>query len=303
MQSWSGVSRLAVAVITGCSTGIGYEMALALARAGYDLFATMRNTAAGAPLSRIAAEENLSLHVVTLDVDSDASVNEAFARIGSKQKQVDVLVNNAGIALTGPIEEAGMPAFRRSMETNFFGVLRCIEAVLPGMRERRSGWIVNVSSVSGRVSQPAEGPYVASKFALEGLSEVLAQEVRAFNIHVAILQPGVIDTPIFAKAGKLPAGSHYPHERRLRAQFRASLERATPAAEVGQRLVAILASDSWQLRHPVGQDARPLLTLRKMLSDEEWIERSSDEDDEAWLRRMRRDYGIDLAPYLAADTL
>jgi NAD(P)-dependent dehydrogenase (short-subunit alcohol dehydrogenase family) len=148
--------------------------------------------------------------------------------------RIDVLVNNAGIAPLGAIEELPLPEFHRTMETNYFGALRCIQAVLPTMLIQRQGCIINVPSVAGQIALAATAPYTSSKFALEALSEVLAQEVKAFNIRVAIVEPGVIQTPILDKMRDVPADTRYPYEQRLQVLFAASLKQPVSPAVVGR---------------------------------------------------------------------
>jgi NAD(P)-dependent dehydrogenase (short-subunit alcohol dehydrogenase family) len=196
------------------------------------------------------------------------------------------------------MEELPLEAFRQAMETNFFGALRCIQAVLPQMREQRSGCIINVTSVAGRIAGAAQGPYTASKFALEAASEVLAQEVKTFNIRVCIVEPGIIQTPIFDKLRTIPADTRYPHERRLHALFAASLAHPVSPAVVGEQIRQILESGSWQLRYPVGPDAAPFLTWRARMSDEEWVDFGAIGDDDAWCTRVEQDFRLDVRPYL-----
>jgi len=180
-------------VITGTSRGIGLATALELARAGHEVVATMRKPAGSPELGERAAKEKLPIRIETMDVDSDESVKRTFGKIFA-QGPVDVLVNNAGIERTGAIEETPVADFRTCMETNYFGAIRCIQAVMRPMRERGSGAIINVTSVAGRIAVSPMGPYTASKFALEALSETLAQELKAFGVRVAIVEPGIIDT-------------------------------------------------------------------------------------------------------------
>jgi NAD(P)-dependent dehydrogenase (short-subunit alcohol dehydrogenase family) len=289
---------MAVALVTGTSTGIGLSTALALGRAGHTVYATMRTPERTPQLADTATAEGLAITVLKMDVDSDASVDVAFESVWSEQDHLDALVNNAGIGSIGPVEEAPMEVFRQAMETNYFGALRCIKAVLPRMRERRSGCIINVSSVAGRVPVAPQGPYAASKFALEALSEILAQEVKGFNIRVAIVEPGIIATPILEKRPDVPVDSQYPHERRLRAMFLAALANPTSAEVVANQIREIVGGDSWKLRYPVGPDARPLISMRRLTPDEEWIERYGEPDDEVWCRRMQEEFMAgDLRPY------
>ena len=179
------------------------------------------------------------------------------------------------------------------METNFFGGLRCIQAVVPSMRERRQGTIVNVTSIAGRVALPAHAPYAASKWAFEALSECLAQEMRAFNVRVVIVEPGVIATPIFAKARPLPRNSPYPPARRMRAIFAAALANPTPPSLVGELIRDFVDGDSWRLRHPAGPDAIPILKRRASRTDEQVIEEAAESDNE-FVERVKREFGADV---------
>jgi NAD(P)-dependent dehydrogenase (short-subunit alcohol dehydrogenase family) len=231
-----------------------------------------------------------------MDVDSDASVSDTLGEVLAIRGRIDVLVNNAGIAQLGSIEETPLSTFREVMETNYFGALRCIHVVLPGMRARKSGLIVSVTSVAGRVASGGQSTYCASKFALEALSESLAAEVRGHGIRVAILEPGVVATPIFGKE-RMTAKSVYPHARRLQALFSASLERPVPPSVVGDAIRDIVASDSWTLRYPVGPDALPLLQWRASLSDEDWAARGA-LDDESWCQLMEAGTGLNIRKYL-----
>ena len=214
---------MATVLITGCSSGIGLATALAFARAGHTVVAAMRNPARAPELAGIVARERLPVSIVTMDVDSDASVRDAIARIGETAGGIDVLVNNAGIERMGSVEQLPLADFRAVMETNYFGVIRCIQAVLPGMRARRSGRIINITSVAGRISLSPMASYTASKFALEALSECLAQEVKPFGIRVAIVEPGIIDTAMSRNIGSPEEPSPYPQQRRNAALFAAML--------------------------------------------------------------------------------
>jgi len=191
------------------------------------------------------------------------------------------------------VEELPLDVFREVMETNYFGPLRCIKAVLPSMRERRHGCIVNVTSIAGRIALPPQAAYAASKWALEALSECLAQEMRAFNVRVAIVEPGVIATPIFSKARPLPADSPYPHARRQRALFAASLAQPTSPYVVGEKICQIVDSDSWQLRYPVGPDAEPVLKWRASKTDEEIVQLGGASDEE-YKMIAKREFGLDV---------
>lgn len=286
---------MAVAVVTGSSTGIGQATAATLARAGHTVYATMRNpNTGGEDLRKMAAHEKLQLRFAALDVDSDESVRDTIAKILSEEGHIDVLVNNAGIGQGGAVEETPLASFRATMETNFFGALRCIQAVVPGMRERRSGCIVNVTSVAGRFSSAPQAAYASSKFALEALSECLAQEMKTFGVRVAIVEPGVIATPIFGKLETPPASTRYPHTRRIAELFRASLENPVSPYVVGEKIREIVSSGTWQLRHPVGPDAAGLLAWRASMSDEQWVDWGALTDDE-WVAYVRQNFKLNVS--------
>lgn len=229
-----------------------------------------------------------------LDVDSDESVRSAVQEVLAARRSIDVLVNNAGVAGGGPVEEAGIADFRKVMETNFFGALRCAQAVLPGMRQERSGHILNVSSVAGRVALSPQAPYAASKWALEAMSEILAQEVRPFGIRVALIEPGVIATPIYGKVPPRQWSSYYPQGKRIMALFQASLQNPTPASVVGDKIVEIVNRKDTTLRHPVGPYAKGFLEWRSSMTDEQWIQWGGVESDEEWVRNVKRDFGMDV---------
>ena len=238
--------------------------------------------------------EKLPLTVAALNVDDDASVESAFGKVLAEHGRLDVLVNNAGIGGGGSVEESSMARFREVMETNFFGALRCIKAVVPEMRRQRQGCIINVTSIAGRMALAPAAAYSASKFALEALSECLAQEMKAFNVRVAVVEPGVIATPIFSKAAPIPADSPYPHYRRQRALFAQSLTKPTSPYVVGDKIREIVDGNSWQLRYPVGPDAAPFLQWRASKTDEEVINIGAASDMD-YILMVKRDFGLDLS--------
>jgi NAD(P)-dependent dehydrogenase (short-subunit alcohol dehydrogenase family) len=282
------------AVVTGSSTGIGLATAVTLARAGQSVYATMRNPRkGGAELRAIAEREHLPLHIVALDVDSDESVRSAFSRILAEVGRIDVLVNNAGITLLSAVEETPISAFRAVMETNYLGALRCIQAVLPGMRERRSGCIINITSVAGRLAVAPQAAYSSSKFALEAASESLAQEVKALGIRVALVEPGVIATPIFGKVEPPAPNSNYPHARRIYELFKTSLENPVSPYVVGEKIREIVESGTWKLRHPVGPDAEGFLAWRASMTDEQWVEWGA-LSDEQFVEHVRQNFHLNV---------
>lgn len=286
---------MASVLITGTSTGIGLATALNLGRAGHKVYATMRNPSRAPELAEKTAEEKLPIKISTMDVDSDSSVKTAIADIHKDAGHIDVLVNNAGIERSGSVEELPLAEFRAVMETNYFGALRCIQAVVPQMRQRKGGCVINVTSVAGRIASSPLAPYTASKFALEALSEALAQEMKTFNVRVAVVQPGIIDTPMARRLEKPTTASPYTQKRRFAHLFSAALKEPAQPSVVAEKIREIIESGTWQLRHPVGPDALPFLGWRNSLTDEEWVELHG-ADDDTWYRRMERDFGLAIRP-------
>jgi NAD(P)-dependent dehydrogenase (short-subunit alcohol dehydrogenase family) len=277
-------------IITGASRGIGLETALAFGRAGYKVFATMRNPEGAPDLEKIIKKESLAITISAMDVDSDKSVKTAIDTILQANGPVDVLVNNAGIERHGAIEELEIADFKAVMETNYFGVLRCIKALLPQMRKDRNGCIINVASVAGHIANTPLGAYSASKFALEAVSEALAGEVKPYNIRVAIVEPGIIDTDM-AREIKVGGISNYPQVNRFGGLFAASLKTPTQATMVAEKILEIANSSGWQLRHPVGPDAKPFLDWRASKSDEEWVDWNAAKDED-WYNAVQTEFGL-----------
>jgi NAD(P)-dependent dehydrogenase (short-subunit alcohol dehydrogenase family) len=286
---------MASVLITGTSKGIGLATALAFGRAGHRVHATMRNPVLSPELAQTAARERLPILISTLDVDSDRSVEDVVRNIQEQHGPIEVLVNNAGIAQNGSVEELQLSEFRAVMETNYFGVLRCIQALVPSMRQRRSGCIINVSSVAGRIACSPLGPYMASKWALEALSEALAREMKTFGVRVAIVEPGIIDTRMARELEGRPDDSLYRQSARFAALFKAALRNPVPPSLVAQKILEIAEKETWQLRHPVGPDAIPFLEWRSKFTDEEWVEFNAS-DDETWHRQIERDFGLATHP-------
>ena len=286
---------MASVLITGTSSGLGLATALAFARAGHTVHATMRQPRGAPELGELAAAERLPITISTMDVDSDASVRERIEQILSESGPIDALVNNAGIERTGSVEELPLSEFRAVMETNYFGAVRCIQALLPTMRKRRNGCIINMSSVAGRIANSPLTPYAASKFALESLSESLAQEMKPFNVRVAIVEPAITDTPMSRRIETSSIPSSYPQQRRFARFFAAALKNPVPASVVAEKVLEIFDSGTWQLRHPAGPGAEPFLEWRKSMSDEEWVNWGA-LDDDSWYDRVKNDFGMDARP-------
>jgi NAD(P)-dependent dehydrogenase (short-subunit alcohol dehydrogenase family) len=182
-----------IAIVTGSSSGIGFETALALARNGFYTYATMRNLKKSTSIKKIATKEILPLKVISLDVDDDLSAKEAIQEIISEKQRIDILVNNAGYGLIGPIEDISIEEeLKPQFDTNLYGVIRVTQQVLPIMRSQKSGKIINVSSIGGIVGYPFSAAYCSTKFALEGLSESLSYEVDQFGIKVILIEPALV---------------------------------------------------------------------------------------------------------------
>ena len=277
-------------LITGTSKGIGLETALAFGRAGYTVFATMRNPENAAAFKQQIKDESLAISIHKMDVDSDESVKKCMEAILQENGFIDVLVNNAGIEHNNSIEELEMSDFKAVMETNYFGVLRCIKSVLPLMRKNRKGCIINISSVSGHIANTPLGAYSASKYALEAVSEALAGEVKPFNIRVAIVEPGIIDTQM-AQNIKAGGESIYPQVNRFGGLFAASLKTPTSPSLVADKILEIAESETWKLRHPVGSSAEPFLAWRASMNDEQWIDWNA-ANDEDWYKSVEKDFGL-----------
>jgi NAD(P)-dependent dehydrogenase (short-subunit alcohol dehydrogenase family) len=230
-------------------------------------------------------------------VNDIGSVKQAVASVIKTEGQIDVLINNAGIAAIGALEEIPLDLFRSVMETNYFGTLRCIQEVLPSMRQRQGGTIINITSVAGRIFSQAHSAYCASKAAVEALSESLAQEVLPYNIRVAVVEPGVIETPIFGKENEIPKHTNYLNTKRLTALFAASLENHVKPETVAFVLADIIEGRSNSFRNPAGPDAEPLLQWRSSVPDEVWIN-AHNIDDETWISNQEKYLNLNVRPYL-----
>jgi NAD(P)-dependent dehydrogenase (short-subunit alcohol dehydrogenase family) len=286
---------MSVAVVTGASTGIGQATAVRLGREHDTVWGALRNPDGADELRKAAADSGVDdLRLVRLDVDDDASVEEAFGQIFAESGEVDVLVNNAGISGAGVIEEAPLDEFRRQMETNFFGVLRCTQAVLPSMRERRSGCIVNVSSIAGRFIRSGMGIYSASKHAVEAISETMALEVAPFDIRVVIIEPGVIRTPIWTKAAPPDPDTAYSHvNEKTMAYFAKMLQTPAPPELVADVIADAIVTDEPRLRYVVGWEAEAIAEVRPTLADEDLVAMARLEGDE-WKAEWEKQFGFSL---------
>ena len=282
------------AVVTGTSTGIGLATSLHLARNGYRVFAGMRNLGKAEQLRAAATEARLPIDVIALDVTSNESIASAFAQAGA----VDVLVNNAGIGGATPLELTPEDEHRAMFETNYFGAIACIQAVLPGMRERKRGAIVNVTSVAGILATPNQIPYSASKWALECAGEALAHEVRRFGVRVVNIEPGVVMTSIFdnsASATRYEKTSPYqPIMRRNGKFFAAGFRNPVQPEQVAATILEAITTPEYRLRWPVGKDALGFTRGRPKVPDEAWVGMGDDLSDQEYNQRYFDYFGIRL---------
>jgi NAD(P)-dependent dehydrogenase (short-subunit alcohol dehydrogenase family) len=252
---------MARVLITGCSTGIGRATAVELTKRGHDVVATARRPETIDDLDVAAT--------LALDVDDDASVRAAVDAAG----ELDALVNNAGFGVSGPVEQVTLEHGRSIMETNFFGAVRMLQAVVPQMRERESGVVVNVTSLAGRVAPPLGGFYSASKFALEGLSEALHYEVGHFGIRVRLVEPGIFSTAFQGKEYGFEISPPYDELEREWEKVRAVLtdgQEPSGSEPVAAVIADAVESDEPRLRWPVGADAEMVLAVRSTSTDEEF---------------------------------
>ena len=261
-----------IAVVTGSSSGIGFETSLALAREGYFTYATMRDLKKEAVIKKIAEEENLPLKVIELDVDNDDSVQNAVETIIEEKQRIDVLVNNAGWGIWGTAEDVSIEEFRAQFETNFFSVVRMIQKVAPIMRKQGTGDIVNISSIAGRIGFPVSTAYISSKFAIEGLSESLRYELGPFGVDVIIIEPGVIKTNFFdsMKTAKKADDAYKEITEKVISGVKMMAEMGTPPKEVANVIIKSLKDEKPLPRYVVGNDAAMFLEAKKMKTDIEF---------------------------------
>ena len=263
-----------VALVTGCSSGIGLETAISLAREGHFTYATMRNMKKSGDLDKIVNDEGLPIKILELDVDDEESVDNALGKIMDEKGRIDTLVNNAGWGMWGTVEDVSIEEFKQQFETNFFSIIRMIQKIAPVMRKQKSGNIVNVSSVAGRIGFPVTPAYISSKFALEGLSECLRFELGSFGINVIIIEPGVIKTNFFDSmkmAKKSDSDSVYNEiTSKVVSGVKMMAEMGTDPKEVADTIIKSINAENPLPRYIVGNDAMMFLESKKMKTDIEF---------------------------------
>ncbi len=286
-----------VSVVTGANSGIGRATAIHLAGQGHEVYGTVRRLDKAAKLNSMAADAGVEVQLVVIDVADDDSVTHGMAEVLERAGHVDNLVNNAGVGGNSVAEECPISLYAEVMNINLYGAIRCVQAVLPQMRARGSGCIVNVTSVVGRVAAIGQQPYFTSKWALEGMSEGLAQEVAPFGIRVAIIEPGITKSAIFAKNIDSPnqTGAYDAPYRRMFQMYAAGLAEATDPFEVGAVIQHAITTDTPKLRYPVSWGGREMIAGRRAMTDEEWVAMGAIVDDAEYYDAFERHFTKRLA--------
>lgn len=285
-----------VAVITGSNSGIGRAAAVDLATKGWTVYGTMRSLDKGQKLQAMADAAGVAVTPIVCDVTDTASVNHAMAEILERAGRIDVLINNAGVGGNATVEECTIDRFTEVMDINLHGPVRCIQAVLPHMRERSSGTIVNVTSVIGRFAAIGQAPYVASKWAAEGMSQELAHELAPFGIRVVIVEPGVIKTAIMAKNLDAPneTGAYSNHYQRQFEFYAAGLADPDDPSVVSETIYEAVTTGEPRLRWTCGWGSAELTTALDSVADEDWIRLGAIEDNADYRRQFSDLYGLDV---------
>ena len=264
--------KLRTILITGASSGIGKATALYLAAKGYHVIGTSRSSRRLAALQTEARERALPLAVIELDINQPQAIEQAIPRLIREHGTIDVLVNNAGYGLWGPVETISITQLKNQFETNLFAPVRLIKAVLPGMKKQGEGLIINISSVLGRLATPFNGGYASSKFALEGISESLRSEMTPFGIHTVILEPGLfrtsfIDNQVVGETTYCPGMLYEPfiaNYQRMSLRLRGN---AGDPEKVGRVILRIIRSKHPAFRYTIGMDARLGVIAAKLLPE------------------------------------
>jgi len=285
MRQNSGIvisTQQQIALVTGSSSGIGYETSLRLAQNGIYTYASMRNLSKSGEILGYAKRDNLPLKTLRLDITDEESISRAIDKIIAEKNRIDIIVNNAGYSLLGPLEQLDIVEIKDEFETNFFGIIELIQKVLLLMRKQGYGRIINISSLAGRIGFPLSSAYVSSKFALEGLVESLRYEVQPFGIHVILIEPGVIKTNFVnnMKIGRNVITSSdnnnngiSPYveilQKRISA-FKPRFEKGSAVSKVADMVLEAVTSDNPKARYLVGEDALKMMEKRKNATEEEF---------------------------------
>jgi len=251
-----------VAVISGCSSGIGRATAELLAKNGFKVYATMRNT------DEISFDDD-NIQTALLDVNSQESIDSAIDIILENEGKIDVLINNAGYGLIGSIEDCSIDEIKSQFETDFFGPARMIKKIVPRMRERKSGIIINISSIAGQIGFPFSSAYSSSKFALEGMTDSLRQELGEYEIKLSLIEPGVVKTKFHQnlQVATNAKSSHYKDQTELMVENAAKLfEMGIQPQEVADKILEVIKTKNPEPRYTVGTDAKLFMENKKRMS-------------------------------------
>lgn len=263
-------------LVTGCSSGIGLATCHVLSRNNFMTYGTVRNLSKAKKIQDLIDRENLSLKILRLDVNDNQSIKLAVKKILTDTGRIDVLINNAGYGMFGPVEEITTQEVKKQFETNFFGTIRLIKAIVPIMRKQGNGTIVNISSMVGRFGVPLNSAYVSSKFAVEGLSESISFELEEFGIRVIVIEPGVVKSDFFhnikVKGMNLESPYHKLMERRVNFLDKAMKNSLTSSYDVADTILEALNSKDPKFRYVIGNDATNSLRMRNSLSDRKFME-------------------------------
>ena len=267
--------RSRVAIVTGSSSGIGFEISLMLARHGFITYATMRDLQKSSTLRSIADKEKIPLRCVQLDVTNDMSVKQAIETIVNESHNIDVLVNNAGYGLSGALEDLLINEIKLQFDTNFFGLIRATQAVLPIMRNQRSGIIVNISSGLGRFGIATSSAYASSKFAIEGLTESISYELEPFGIRTILVEPGIIKTNFIKAAvlGEKSTDSNSPYFQfmnNMEDGMKKLIESGESPEYVAKVVLDAINDSNPKLRYLAGKDVEHIMEIKNKVSDEDF---------------------------------
>jgi short-subunit dehydrogenase len=268
------------ALVTGCSSGIGYSTCLLLARNNFKVYGTVRNLSKAKKIQEVIDKEKIPLKIILLDVNDSESIQNAIRDILYDSRKIDVLINNAGYGMFGPIEDITTEDVKLQFETNFFGVIRLIKEIVPIMRKQGNGTIVNISSMVGRFGVPLNAAYVSSKFAIEGLSESISYELAEFGIKIIVIEPGVVQTNFFnnLKINGLDTSSPYYELMKKRVSFLkiAMKNSPTSSSQVANTILDALNSKRPEFRYVIGMDAKNSIQKKDSLSDKKFMKWVSD---------------------------
>lgn len=264
-----------VAIVTGSSSGIGLDASVTLAQNGFLTYATMRNLDKSSIVKAAADKEQLPIKVVQLDVTDDHSVKDAIRDIVSEAKRIDVLINNAGFGLVGAFEDLSIDEIKDQYETNVFGLIRLTQAVLPIMREQKSGIIVNISSGAGLFGYPGGSAYVSSKFAIEGLSESISYELDQFGIKVVLIEPGFIKTNFsnamaIAKKAQDPSSPYSQMMQKIQTRSNEMAKTGSSVDVVTKAILKAVTTERPNLRYLAGKDVETWAANKKTMSDSQF---------------------------------